>query len=66
MNLQELKVTREALKKSLREYESITPCCHSCLNYERNHCSVYKAAPPPEWVNQPVDCPEWSHDGVPF
>ena len=66
MNLLELKSTREALRKQLMEYDSITPSCRSCLKYEANRCSQYQAAPPDDWIKGPVDCEHWDYDFIPF
>lgn len=69
MNLIQLTTTKEALRKSLREYESITVCCHSCEHYGSygsKQCAIHKATPPPEWIRGPVECADWIHDQIPF
>lgn len=67
MNLIELKATREALRKTLREYDRITPACDNCTRMESsNRCRHFNANPPPEWIAGPVNCQHWEYDNVPF
>lgn len=69
MNLQELTVTKQALRSQLQAYERITVCCHSCERYGETtaqQCAVHKATPPPEWLRGPIECAEWQHDCIPF
>jgi len=66
MNLLQLNVTKQALRRQLDEYERITPCCMTCENMESGICQQFQAAPPPEWKHGPVDCEQWTHDGIPF
>jgi len=42
--------------------------CRTCEHYrsDRNHCVVYQATPPDEYVNEaPNDCEQWE-DEIPF
>ena len=69
MNLQELTVTKQALRSQLQAYERITVCCHTCERYGETtaqQCAVHKATPPPEWLRGPIECAEWVFDRVPF
>lgn len=67
MNLIELKVTREALRKQLHEYERITPACNNCIRLEAgDKCRKFNASPPPEWIKGPVECSNWYYDNIPF
>lgn len=66
MNLIQLQSTKEALKKSLHEYERITPACNTCENMRAGQCTHFKATPPPEWVRGPVNCEHWEYDSIPF
>lgn len=67
MNLIELTATREALRKTLREYDRITPACDNCIRLEPgNRCGEFNANPPPEWITGPVTCQKWHYDNVPF
>jgi hypothetical protein len=66
MNIAELTVTRQALRNQLTVYERITPCCMTCEKLEAGICTQYSAKPPAEWLQGPVDCPEWSYDFIPF
>lgn len=69
MNLQELKVTKQALLTQLQAYERIKVCCHSCERFGEvtpMQCAEHKATPPPEWVVGPIECTDWSHDSIPF
>lgn len=67
MNLAELKATTQALENQLRTLNSITPGCRSCEHFARgNECDVFRAMPPPAWIDGPVECEQWVWDGVPF
>lgn len=66
MNQAELNVTLQALQKQLAEYQRITVCCHSCLNFESQRCLHHGAQPPPDWVQGPIQCAHWQYDNVPF
>lgn len=66
MNFQELKTTKEALKRSLRELEIIKVACYSCTQYQHTKCQHYQAAPTEDWVKGPVECEHWIYDEIPF
>jgi hypothetical protein len=66
MTLTERAITIQALKAQLHEYESIHPSCTNCTSLQNNVCQYFSASPPPEWIKGPVECEQWTYDGIPF
>ena len=67
MNLHELRVTRDALRKQLSLYEHIQPACNNCEKMSAHKkCSHFEAVPPAEWLVGPVECEHWRYDFIPF
>ena len=66
MNLATLNIQKATLKQALFELEAIKVNCLHCESYSGEICQQFKASPPPEWVNGPVDCEHWVFDGIPF
>lgn len=66
MNFNELKATKEALKRSLHELEIIKVACYCCTQYKNTQCTKYAAPPPDDWVRGPIECESWEYDEIPF
>lgn len=66
MNLATLVLQKQTLKKALRDLENIKVSCHSCDKFIGGQCLQFKAAPPSEWIEGPVDCEGWEFDNIPF
>lgn len=67
MNLQELNISKKLVRQQMQQLENIKPSCMSCEHFSSgSKCGHFKAEPPPEWRNGPVECDAWNYDYIPF
>lgn len=66
MYLAEFEAKKASLRKELSELEDTKICCMTCTLFAKPRCTKFDANPPPAFVNEKADCPEWDWDEVPF
>ena len=67
MTFIELQHMRQYLRQKLVQLDGLQANCTSCEHFpDGRQCNKWQAEPPPEFIRQPGQCPDWQHDGVPF